>query len=68
MKTKKIKILIVDDHAIVRTGLTSTLETHPDLSVVGEADDGRSALKKAEELSPDVILALHLAIRQSCPS
>ena len=56
MKAKKIKILIVDDHAIVRMGLTSTLETHPDLSVVGEADDGKSALKKTEELSPDVVL------------
>ena len=56
MKTKKIKILIVDDHAIVRMGLSSTLETHPDLSVVGEADDGKSALKKAAELSPDVVL------------
>ena len=56
MKAKKIKILIVDDHAIVRMGLTSTLETHPDLSVVGEADDGKSALKKAEELLPDVVL------------
>ena len=56
MKAKKIKILIVDDHAIVRMGLTSTLETHPDLSVVGEADDGKSALKKAEELSPNVVL------------
>ena len=56
MKAKKIKILIVDDHAIVRMGLTSTLETHPDLSVVGEADDGKSALKKAAELSPDVVL------------
>ena len=56
MKAKRIKILIVDDHAIVRMGLTSTLETHPDLSVVGEADDGKSALKKTEELSPDVVL------------
>ena len=56
MKAKKIKILIVDDHAIVRTGLSSTLETHPDFSIVGEADDGMSALVKAAELLPDVVL------------
>ena len=43
---KKIKILIVDDHAIVRMGLASTLETHSDLAVVGEADlhDGAARL------------------------
>ena len=53
---KKIKILIVDDHAIVRMGLASTLETHSDLSVVGEADDGKAALRKAAELAPDLVL------------
>ena len=53
---KKVKILIVDDHAIVRMGLASTLETHSDLAVVGEADDGKTALKKAAELAPDLVL------------
>ena len=53
---KKIKILIVDDHAIVRMGLASTLETHHDLIVVGEEDDGKSAIRQATELSPDVVL------------
>ncbi len=53
---KKIKILIVDDHAIVRMGLASTLETHPDLTIVGEADDGNAALKKVAELLPDLVL------------
>ena len=53
---KKIKILIVDDHAIVRMGLASTLETHSDLAVVGEADDGKAALRKAAELAPDLVL------------
>ena len=53
---KKIKILIVDDHAIVRMGLASTLETHSDLAVIGEADDGKAALRKATELAPDLVL------------
>ena len=53
---KKIKILIVDDHAIVRMGLSSTLETHSDLAVIGEADDGKAALRKATELAPDLVL------------
>ena len=53
---KKIKILIVDDHAIVRMGLAYTLETHSDLAVIGEADDGKAALRKATELAPDLVL------------
>ena len=53
---RKIKILIVDDHAIVRMGLASTLETHSDLAVVGEADDGAAALALAAELAPDLVL------------
>ena len=53
---RKIKILIVDDHAIVRMGLASAFETYPDFSVVGEADDGKNAIKKAADLAPDVIL------------
>ena len=55
-KMKKIKILIVDDHAIVRMGLASTLETHPDLTIVGEADDGNAALTKVSALLPDLVL------------
>ncbi|MBR2939771.1 MAG: response regulator transcription factor [Kiritimatiellae bacterium] len=53
---KPLKILIVDDHAIVRMGLASILETDPEFSVVGEADGGRDALQKAEELEPDIVL------------
>ena len=54
--TEKIRVLIADDHAIVRMGLTSILETQPDISVVGEAEDGNEAISKAAECKPDVIL------------
>ena len=53
---KKIKVLIADDHAIVRTGLTSLLGTQRDFTVVGEADDGESAVMLARRLNPDVII------------
>jgi DNA-binding NarL/FixJ family response regulator len=52
----KLKILIVDDHAIVRDGLAAILKFQKDMTVVGEADDGQSAIQKAQELYPDVIL------------
>ncbi len=52
----KLKILIVDDHAIVRDGLAAILKFQKDMAVVGEADDGQSAIQKAQELYPDVIL------------
>lgn len=51
-----IRILLVDDHAIVRQGLRRLLETRPGLSIVGEAGDGEEALARARELSPDVVL------------
>lgn len=52
----EIKVLIADDHAIVRTGLTALLETKPGISVVGEAADGAAAVKKALRLRPDVVI------------
>ena len=51
-----IKVLIVDDHAIVRTGLTQLLGTTSDLRMVGEAGDGEQAVALAESLKPDVVL------------
>jgi DNA-binding NarL/FixJ family response regulator len=53
---EKTKILIVDDHALFRVGIRSVLEREPDLEIVGEADDPRSALVAALETSPDIIL------------
>jgi DNA-binding NarL/FixJ family response regulator len=51
-----IRILIVDDHPMVRQGLRSLLEVQADCEVVAEAADGLEALEKADRLSPDVIL------------
>jgi DNA-binding NarL/FixJ family response regulator len=51
-----IRVLIVDDHAVVREGLRTFLELQPGLEVVGEAGDGEEALPLAERLEPDVVL------------
>ena len=53
---KKIRILIADDHAIVRTGLASLLGRKPDLEVVGEAEDGEAAVAETLRLKPDVVV------------
>ena len=53
---KKIKVLIADDHAIVRMGLASILGTKKEIEVVGDAEDGASAVRKAQKLAPDVVL------------
>ena len=50
------KILIVDDHALFRVGIANILGREPDFDVVGEADDSRSAVDRALETSPDIIL------------
>ncbi len=53
---KKIRILIVDDHAVVRAGIRLLLDSQPDMKVVGEAQDGRESLALTQKLKPDVIL------------
>jgi DNA-binding NarL/FixJ family response regulator len=53
---QKTTILIVDHHGLFRVGIRSVLEREPDLEIVGEADDPRSALAAALETSPDIIL------------
>ena len=51
-----IKILIADDHGVIRAGLRALLAEIPDLSVVGEASDGSEAIAKVLELKPDIVL------------
>jgi len=51
-----IRVLIADDHAVVRRGLRTFLELQEEIEVVGEAEDGEQALTEAERLDPDVIL------------
>lgn len=51
-----IRVLFVDDHEMVRIGISSYLSTQEDISVVGEAASGREGIEKAEELKPDIIL------------
>lgn len=53
---KLIKILLVDDHEMVRIGVSAYLQTQADMEVVGEATNGREAIDKALELRPDIIL------------
>src|SRR3954447_10010819 len=52
----KIKVLLVDDHTIFRTGLRSLLQQQPGIEVVGEAADGRNGITLTEELLPDVVI------------
>jgi NarL family two-component system response regulator LiaR len=54
--TKMIRVLVVDDHVVVRQGIRALLATETDIEVVGEAENGREAVAEAEGLQPDVIL------------
>jgi DNA-binding NarL/FixJ family response regulator len=73
-----IRILIVDDHAVVRKGLAMVLRLEPDLEVIGEAENGRAGLAAAQRLNPDIALVdlvmpemdgqqMALALRKSNP-
>jgi NarL family two-component system response regulator LiaR len=53
---KRIRVLIADDHQVVRQGLRTFLELHDDIRVVGEAEDGTQAVEMVGKLAPDVIL------------
>ncbi len=75
---KTIRVLIADDHAIVRHGLCALLSTVSEIEVVGEAKDGEDVVRKAQKLSPDVIVMdlvmprkdgveATSAIRECCP-
>lgn len=73
-----IRILIVDDHAVVRKGLAMVLRLEPDFEIIGEAENGRVGLEAAKRLNPDIVLVdlvmpemdgqeMALALRKSNP-
>lgn len=73
-----IRLLIIDDHAVVRKGLAMVLRLEPGLEVVGEAENGRAGLRAAQSLDPDIVLVdlimpemdgqeMALALRKSMP-
>jgi RNA polymerase sigma factor (sigma-70 family) len=53
---RSIRVLLADDHKLIRAGLRLVIDQQPDLSVVGEADDGRQAVELAKSLKPDVVV------------
>jgi len=56
MQSKKIRVLLADDHAILRKGVRMLIDAQPDLEVVGEAKTGREAIEEARKLKPDVVV------------
>ncbi|NJD58221.1 MAG: DNA-binding response regulator [Anaerolineales bacterium] len=56
MANQPIRVLIVDDHAMVRKGMIALLAAYPDIQVIGEAANGAKAIEQADKLHPDVIL------------
>ena len=54
--TSEIKVLIVDDHGIVRQGLRKYLDLHENITIVGEAENGFAALEKVNKFTPDIVL------------
>jgi len=56
MTSKTIRVLLADDHGIVREGLRFLLESQPDITVVGEVENGREAVRQAKKLKPDLVV------------
>lgn len=56
MNPKPVRILLADDHSLVRQGFRRILESHPDFEIIGEAADGRQAVEMTEKLRPDVVV------------
>lgn len=78
MQPDSIRILIIDDHTLMRRGLIALVDAEPGFSVVGDAADAHEGIKKAEQLRPDIILLdLHMPgisgmqaipnLREACP-
>ena len=78
LESKPIKVMLVDDHAVVRSGLSAFLLAFDDLELVGEAGSGEEAVRKCEQIQPNVVLmdmvmpgmdgvAATKAIREKCP-
>ena len=63
--SKKIRVLIADDHPVVREGLCAVMQARPDLQVVGQARDGEEAVQLCQSLQPDVVLMDLVMPRQS---
>ena len=55
-KMEQVKILIADDHAVLRAGLKSVIQTNPQYTIVAEADSGTKAVQLTDELSPDIVI------------
>ena len=79
MSEGRIRVMIVDDHAVVRSGLAAFLMAYDELELVGEAGSGEEAIRKCAVLTPDVVLMDMVmpgmngaeatpCIRQACPS
>ena len=56
MTMKKLRILLAEDHTMVREGIKALINVQPDMTVVGEAGDGREATQQAKELKPDIVV------------
>ncbi len=78
IEAQPIRVLLVDDHSLFRSGIRSLLQRYPEFAVVGEAPDGIEGIKRAKQLKPDVVLLdLHMPgmsgvetlqlMRQDCP-
>jgi DNA-binding NarL/FixJ family response regulator len=60
---KTTRVLLADDHTLIRAGLRMVVDAQPDLTVVGEASDGREAVAMAGSLKPDVVV-MDIGIRK----